>query len=166
MAGSPSHTRLRNAACGATTRVDGWTKPLAAVPPNVTWQQSLSQDLLETAGPGVACAFLRQQHFPWLRPQELLDPLKLLADSCTSEAEESNIARHAAIAARTTPLICILPSIRLNSSISLAPQSPVPRACFVTLERRNLYHFAPRQSRSPKRPPTPPLSPPDPAPPT
>lgn len=97
---SPSHTRVRISASGATTREDGCTNPLAAMPPRVNWQQSLSQGLLETAGPVGAFALLRQQHFAWLRPQDV-DPPNDPADSCTRDAEDKTSARHADTSART-----------------------------------------------------------------
>ena len=107
----PSHTRLTISAGGARTRENGCTNPLAAIPPSVNWQQDFSQDWLETNGPAGVCAFFRQQHFAWLRPQEAVDPLKARADSCTREAKDNKSARHAATSARTSPEMSFFPSI-------------------------------------------------------
>lgn len=96
---SPLHTRASIPDGGATTREDGCTNPLAGMPPRVRLQQSLAQDLLETAGPVGAFALLRQQHFAWLRPQHV-DPLNDRADNSTRDADDKTSARHAAISAR------------------------------------------------------------------
>jgi hypothetical protein len=58
-----SDARVRISACGAEPREDGGTNPFVAIPPSVNWQQSLAQDLLETAGPAGSFALFRQQHF-------------------------------------------------------------------------------------------------------
>jgi len=77
-------------------------------------QQSLSQELLENAGPAGAWAPLRQQHFAWLRPQDA-GPAEDWANSCAKDAEDKTSARHAAISARIERYMSFFPSILLKA---------------------------------------------------
>jgi hypothetical protein len=118
-AGKESYKRtpLRGWMGGSADWVPDPTNPLGPIPPKVRRPQSLSQDVLESAGPAGCPAFAWWwQHLPRVRQQDELEKLNDWASSGAREAKESSKARHPATMGRATRKLYFLPGI-LGGSI-------------------------------------------------
>ncbi len=111
---------------GATGRLEGCTKPLELMLPNVI-PQWLLQDWLENDGPAAGFACAGQQRFARMRQQDAKDGLTAPAARGASEATDTSTARHAAITLRAQHGVSFLLSISCRRIPRTTARTPPPK---------------------------------------